>query len=330
MVNFRDPAVVAKDSFALLKLWHVVDGLFLWEFITTLDFEWSIIQRRRSYRWTIWIYSFSRVTTLTAVIANLVVLNLNTSVSCTFSMILVSVSAYLALAAASLLLVIRVIAIWNRNKVVAVIAITIWTINSAFFIQGISQVRYTTKVFPGGYCTTLNVQASKAAIVVSFVADLLLLIIMLVGLFRLDCHRNGASATGRILWNQGVIWLLLAIVAGVVPTVFACLDLNEPLSSIFRIPWIIAMSIAATRMYRALNVALSSDIAHVPSHSNGGRTITVSGIWGSPAVPVSLNGIKVDVDVHTVDNHSPTSQAIRHSLDSNMDNQPQDKPHELV
>jgi hypothetical protein len=109
------------------------------------------------------------------------------------------------------------------------------------------------------------------------------------------------------------------------------------------------MSIAATRMYRALNVALSSDMyenpvflsslrsphvkshcsAHVPSH-NGGGTITVSGIWGSPAVPVSLNGIKVDVDVHTSDNHFPTSQAIRHSLDSNMDNQPQDKPHELV
>ncbi|KAF8487265.1 hypothetical protein DFH94DRAFT_687736 [Russula ochroleuca] len=327
MVNFRDPAVVAKDNFALLKLWHVVDGIFLWEFITTLNFELSFIQGRRSYRWTIWIYSFSRMATLATVIANLILLNLGTPVSCTFStpVIFASVSAYLALAAASLLLVIRVIAIWNRNKVVVVIATTIWSINGAFFIRGISQFHYAS----GGHCKALNVQDTKIAMIVSFLADVSLLIIMLVGLFRLDSHRNGASATGRILWNQCVIWLLLATVAGIVPTVFACLDLNEPLSTIFRIPWIIAMSIAATRMYRALNVALSSDIAHVPSH-NGGGTITVSGIWGSPAVPVSLNGIKVDVDVHTSDNHFPTSQAIRHSLDSNMDNQPQDKPHELV
>jgi hypothetical protein len=201
---------------ALSKLWHVVDGIFLWEFFTNLDFEWSFIQGRRSYRWTIWIYSLSRVATLAAVIANLILLNLDTSVSCTFSLILSSVSSYLALAAASLLLMIRVIAIWNRNKVVVVIATTIWTINGAFFIQGISQPRSSR--LSRGYCQAFNVQATKLTMIVSFLTDVSLLIIMLVGLFRLDCHRNGASASGRILWNQGVIWLLLATVAGVVPT----------------------------------------------------------------------------------------------------------------
>jgi hypothetical protein len=163
--------------------------------------------------------------------------------------------------------------------------------------------------------------------IVSFLTDVSLLIIMLVGLFRLDCHRNGASASGRILWNQGVIWLLLTTVAGVVPIVFAFLDLNEPLSTIFRVPWIIAMSMAATRMYRALDDALSSNTLHVPPY-NGGRSIPISGTWGAPAVPITLDGIRVDV--HTTHNPSLTSQAIRHSLSSNMDGQPQDKPHELI
>ena len=55
--------------------WHTVDGLFMWvcsviqvsghhesypcipswEFITTLDYEWSVIRGRRPYRWTIWV-----------------------------------------------------------------------------------------------------------------------------------------------------------------------------------------------------------------------------------------------------------------------------------
>ncbi|KAF8487295.1 hypothetical protein DFH94DRAFT_21963 [Russula ochroleuca] len=258
MVNFHDPAVVAEDNLALLKFWHVVDGIFLWEFFTNLDFEWSFIQGRRSYRWTIWIYSLSRVATLAAVVGNLVLLNLNSSVGCTFSVIFASVASYLALAAADLLLVIRVMAIWNRNKVVVVIATTIWTINGAFFIQGISRSHSTNLSF-GGSCKALNVQATKLTMIASFLADVSLLVIMLVGLFRIDSHRNGASATGRILWNQGVIWLLLTTVAGVVPIVFAFLDLNEPLSTIFRVPWIIAMSMAATRMYRALDDALSSN-----------------------------------------------------------------------
>jgi len=28
-----------------------------WEFVTTLDYEWSIIRKRRPYQWTIWVSS---------------------------------------------------------------------------------------------------------------------------------------------------------------------------------------------------------------------------------------------------------------------------------
>jgi hypothetical protein len=29
--------------------------IFSWDYVTTLDYEWSVIQRRRPYRWTIWV-----------------------------------------------------------------------------------------------------------------------------------------------------------------------------------------------------------------------------------------------------------------------------------
>jgi hypothetical protein len=28
-----------------------------WEFVTTLDYEWSVFRRRRQYLWTIWVSS---------------------------------------------------------------------------------------------------------------------------------------------------------------------------------------------------------------------------------------------------------------------------------
>ncbi|KAH9988693.1 hypothetical protein BJV77DRAFT_730054 [Russula vinacea] len=320
MVNFHDLAVEANDGIALLKFWLIVDGIFLWEFFTTLNFEWDIIRGHRRYRWTIWVYSLSRLAALATVITNLVLLNLTIPYDCQVSETLALVFAYLALAAASLLLMLRIVAIWKRNAVAVGIAATIWANNCVFFIQGIARLRYE-RVFLGG-CTARNIQATKAAITVSFLSDVALLIIMLVGLFRLDSHRPGALATGRFLWNQGVIWLLVATVAGVVPTVFVLLDLNEPLSTIFLFPWIITMTIGASRMYRGLDDFLSSDISHVPY--KGGRRISDSWTRGT-AVPTPLDGIAVNV--HT---HSLTSQAIRPNLGSDMDRQLQEKPQELV
>ncbi|KAF8487259.1 hypothetical protein DFH94DRAFT_19907 [Russula ochroleuca] len=325
MVNFRDPAVEDKDNFALLKFWHVVNGLFIWEFVTTLDFEWTIIQGRRRYRWTIWIYSISRVAALATVIASLVLFNIDTPYDCQRLETLTLVLAFLALAAASFLLVLRIAAIWKRNMVAVGIAATIWVINVAFFVQGISRLQHR-RLSPGGPCVMINLQAIIVTNIIAFLTDVFLLIIMLVGLFRLDCHRPGALATGRFLWNQGVIWLLLATVAGVVPTVFACLNLNEPLSMIFRFPWIITMTIAATRMYRGLDEFISSDTSHVPH--NSGRGISDSGTWGTPAVPIPLDGIAVNVP--PAHSHSLTFHPIQPGLSSDMDRQLQGKPHKLV
>jgi len=39
LINFHDPAVMAKNFLALKSLYLVTDGIFLWEFITTLDYE---------------------------------------------------------------------------------------------------------------------------------------------------------------------------------------------------------------------------------------------------------------------------------------------------
>ena len=54
----------------------------------------------------------------------------------------------------------------------------------------------------GETCKAKNSRDSKVSMIIAFLTDIFLLIIMLIGLFRLDCHRPGALATGRFLWNQ--------------------------------------------------------------------------------------------------------------------------------
>ncbi|KAI0297926.1 hypothetical protein BC826DRAFT_1184490 [Russula brevipes] len=150
MTNFRDPAAIVRDTRTMIKFWHAIDGLYVsnrlissWEFLTTLSYEWSVIRRHRPYRWTIWIYSLTRMFALLSVIADVVILDIASIrvVGCHAAFVTQFVLSYSSLAAASLLIQLRILAIWNRNKVVVAIAAIIWLTNGAILIQGTVQFR---------------------------------------------------------------------------------------------------------------------------------------------------------------------------------------------
>ena len=89
-------------------------------------------------------------------------------------------------------------------------------------------------------CFVLNAEKSKPSIIATLITDTVLLLIVLIGLLRLLHDNSGSFALGRFLWKQvgsglshfavsrftylfplpkGVIWLLIATVAEVPPTV---------------------------------------------------------------------------------------------------------------
>ncbi|KAH9974544.1 hypothetical protein BGW80DRAFT_146286 [Lactifluus volemus] len=280
MVNFRDPIVLFQDFLVLVKLWHAFGGVFLWEFFTTLEFEWNVIRGRRPYRWTIWIYSLTRISTLFVVILNMIAFDASSPIHCqvsamaamsymcvppsvlitddtklvvTFQLIL----AHLAVASASLLIMLRVIAIWNRNKTVLAFSISVWGINVAFLIQGV--VRLRSAFGPEATtCVVRNSDIAELNVIVTFVTDIILLLMMLAGLLHLRRQGGGLLDLGNFLWKQGIIWISLAVAAGVPPAVFLILNLNEALNLMFQIPALIILTISATRIYRSL-IHFSSD-----------------------------------------------------------------------
>jgi len=325
MVNFRDPFTIASESNEADRFWSFVDGIFIWEFIVTLDYEWSVIRGRRPYRWTIWIYSLTRVATLASVVLNIYTIDV-THINCQVTVGLQFVFAYLAFAASSLLIVLRIIAIWNRNRIIVAFATGVWGINITFLIQGVIRFRASweinNEIGLGGCVFYLD--SIRLSTVVAFAADTILLLIMLFGLYRLRRHGHGGlMGLGRLLWNQGVVWLLLVVATELTPTVFILLDLNQLLDLMFQVPWMIAMSIAATRMYRSLSDFLSLDVSQkIPSTS--GRFTFESN--GTSTTPVLLAGIQVAV--HTTHEQRSTPHANR--FNSNISGKPHGKPHELI
>ncbi|KAF8494632.1 hypothetical protein F5888DRAFT_636321 [Russula emetica] len=91
----------------LVKFWHTMGGLYIWEYFTTLDYEWSVIRGHLPYRWTIWIYSLARLAALMSVILCFVTVDVTTQINCQFWVLFSAILLFLSSTTASLLIVLR-------------------------------------------------------------------------------------------------------------------------------------------------------------------------------------------------------------------------------
>ncbi|KAI0281960.1 hypothetical protein BGY98DRAFT_1094571 [Russula aff. rugulosa BPL654] len=222
-----------------LKLWHAMSALYIWEFITTLDYEWKVIRGRLPYRWTIWIYSLTRMAALVGVILCLVIVNITTPINCQLLNVFSAACFCLSATTGSLLIVIRTIAIWNRNKVVMTLTTTMLSINIALHLQ--SLMRFRSVWVPAHFaCETLK-DPSLLSFIPAMISNMVLLLIVLAGLLAI--RRCGGGLT-RLIWKQAL----------------ALLHVNDPLHLMFEAPGVIIMTIAATRMHRSLVDFASSDV----------------------------------------------------------------------
>jgi len=267
MVNFHDPTVMEGDALALSKLWHTVCGIYIWEYFTTLEYEWNIIRGRRPYLRTIWIYSLARMSALLTVVLEFIIADTTVPLNCQAAISSVSAFVFLTMSASSLLIVLRIIAIWNRNKVAMTMAIIIWGINSIVYVQFLARLRSAQA--PGQLtCVQVNLESTLLNLIAVPFTDIALLLIMLIGLLRLRGHGGSMFGITKVLWRQGVFWLLIAIAAEISPVVFISLDLNASFDVMFQLPSWFTMVIAATRLQRSSVDFASSSTDVFSSHGN--------------------------------------------------------------
>ncbi|KAH9958702.1 hypothetical protein BC827DRAFT_1269315 [Russula dissimulans] len=308
---------------AVINFWHVMSGLYFWEFFTTLELEWNVIRGRRPYIWTIWVYSLTRVATLANVILKLLDLDTKIPQSCQVLISLDYAFAYMSLAAASFLIVLRANAIWNRRKVIMSISFGVWGANTCLLVVGVSRLRSSWSP-EQDHCVMTNVQTVKINAIVLLATDVVLLLITLVGLFCLGAH--GTFSLGRLLWKQGIAWLLLALVAEVPPAVFLTLNMSESLSVMFQFPGLTVLTIAATRVYRSLT---NSDFAPGGIATDRFRKRPpVPNVMQTPVAEIPLD--QMGVTVHTHVEYYPGSQTSKNGSFTSTDGEGHHKPAELI
>ncbi|KAI9439566.1 hypothetical protein H4582DRAFT_1536432 [Lactarius indigo] len=218
MAKWNNPVLLLRDYFVLTKLFHAIASLYLWETVFTAGFELDVLRGKRPYKWTIWLYLGTRYTLVVVFIIFFIDddagrIPCQPLITANFAL------SYISWGFASLIIVLRVIAIWGHNIVVSSIAVSLWLAGLAVHVRSVTLIETTYNVLFGA-CIVLKTKDGLASVIAIFVVDTTLFALMLIGLLR---HTHGSS-TGiwHLLYKQCIIWMIFAAIAEIPSVVRDC------------------------------------------------------------------------------------------------------------
>ncbi|KZT28137.1 hypothetical protein NEOLEDRAFT_961831 [Neolentinus lepideus HHB14362 ss-1] len=265
MVNWKDPDVIANQTVTFVHFVHILGGLYLAEVLLRFPFEWDVYTRKRALRWTTLVYIFSRWLMLVDLGVFLAILNVKTEVNCMVAFKVVIALGNIAVGLASLLLMIRAVAINAAKKKYLIPLIAILLANWATLLHAVD-VADAAWDPQSSSCSIKGTHSFALNILVSFCADFVFMGVTFSALMQ----KEGVSRLWRLLYREGLVCMTVAAAAYLIPSVFVLLNFNDIMNYMFQPFASIVMVTCSTRMYRELSEFLTPSI--LPTHTAASLT----------------------------------------------------------
>jgi len=233
---------------------HTCAGIYIWEFVTTFDFEWEVYTGRRPWRWSFIVYVTARMLALICIIISLVGFNLTREFNCNAWLRAVLFTAWFAAASASFLLVLRGVAIWGRDMRIVIVTGLFWMANLAGSCYALTK-GHTQWVPALRTCGITGTYEFKWSITINFIEDSVLLAIMIFGVL----HKRNSTHLWNILYFQALFWILAATMTELPSVALTFKNINDPWNMMFQYPHLTLMVITSSRAYRDLFQYITSD-----------------------------------------------------------------------
>jgi len=292
MVNWSSPAEIAHDALAFDRLIHALLGLYIWEWVVSLDFDWHYITGKKAYRWPMTFYFLNRYCLLAALIGIAVALNVTVEVNCqalyTFNQCL----GNSAIGLASINLSLRTMAVWSRQWFIVVPLVLIILGHWSLLLHG---VLLKASWVDGEGCVITQTDSKLLAVtfIYSMVFDFVVLI--LTG-YKLLNPAAGRSRLVELIFNDGLVYFAIAFLVNLIATIFMLLNLNPVMSIIANVPAAIASTIVAGRVVRRLNNFTSTGAELYPTGSTVAFRSGVSGFQGKRSTAILKDGVHVHME----------------------------------
>ncbi|KAH9006164.1 hypothetical protein EDB86DRAFT_3070183 [Lactarius hatsudake] len=271
MVDWSNNSTIAAENTALAKLVHVIGGIYIWEIVSCLGFEYSVISKKRKFTWSflvrrpsqLWrrqwrrpdvrdsLYLGCRWCPLFAIALQFLGFDVSHKIDCQACVILSFMFAYLSFMCTSALIILRVVALWNHTKTIIGFTCAMWLGNTIIYAYSLTTLRSTWTEQPESFCAISHTDHGRISIFSTFTTDLILLVLMLTGLKR---WKNAPTSCGvwRLLRTQGLIWVMIVTLVELPAAVFIFLNLNDPMNLISQAFAPIIAPLGAARLYRGL------------------------------------------------------------------------------
>ncbi|KAL4246699.1 hypothetical protein ABKN59_009039 [Abortiporus biennis] len=248
MVDWKSTAELEVEQDSFTKLMHCLAGVYFFEYLTSLDFDWAFISGRKKFKWPMIFYFLGRYALLATLIGILVSLDSKKEINCQALYTFNQFGGNTAMGSASINLAIRTMAIWNRNLYVVVPLVVIILGHWALLLQGIL---LSAEWIPGVGCyiTKTDNRILAATFVYTMSFDLIVLVLSAWNLLFMA----GRSQTSTLLFKDGLIYFIIAFLSNSIAMVFMLTNLSPVMSIIFNVPAVVSSTIVASRVVRRLS-----------------------------------------------------------------------------
>ncbi|TFK46833.1 hypothetical protein OE88DRAFT_1637724 [Heliocybe sulcata] len=289
MVDWKSEAEIAKDSEAFARFMHCLIGLYIWEFVTSLPFDWEFISGKKRFRWPMIFYFANRYFLLFALIGIAIVLNVTTPINCQALYTIIQCFGNASIGLASINLSIRTMAVWSQKWYIVVPLVVVILGHWSMLLHGIL---LTAAYIPGQGCAITNTNNTllAATFIYSMCFDFSVLCLTAA---KLAYPWTGRSALFKMIFSDGLIYFLVAFLANLIATIFMLLDLNAVMSIIANVPAAIASTIVACRVVRRLTKFTQKGPEFFAS-SGAGSTLAFRGTRPNPGAVSFKKSIGTD------------------------------------
>ncbi|KAF5363170.1 hypothetical protein D9758_008332 [Tetrapyrgos nigripes] len=215
MVDWQSSGTVAANAASNGKLVHAILGIYLWDWINTLDFDWTLLTGRRKFRWPLVFYFCGRYAMLAALIGFTVALDVRNEINCQALYQVLQVLSNTALGVASINLAIRTMSIWDQNRYINAGLSLLILGQFGIIIRSMFHVNATFA--PTSGCTVVSAESNilGGMYIYSMGIDLVLLILTAYKLeFRLT--HNGLA---KVMVKDGLFYFAFAFIGTLVAVV---------------------------------------------------------------------------------------------------------------
>jgi len=292
MPNWKSPAELQVDAGVFTKFMHALLGLYAYEWFVSLGFDWDFISGKKRFRWPMVFYFAGRYLLLFAMIGIAIALDTTTKINCQVLYTFNQIAGNAAVGLASINLSIRTMAVWTQNKFVVGFLVLVILGHWALILQGV--LLKATWVDPVGcVIVSTNNKVLAATFIYSMCFDLIVLVLNAYKLFGMKSKHQGfgTSKIAKLIFEDGLIFFIIAFIANLLATVFMVLSLNAIMSVIFNVPAAVASTIVASRVVRRLSKFTNTgpEIYGAASSAHSGQPVAFRG--GQPSLARGMSTI---------------------------------------